>query len=131
MRPPGPRADSKSVTEIPFFASVDAHTAPDTATFIPFLSAIFSISKHIVHVTNSRNKDGGERHILTSTSNNCDFSCNVAHGGGVDGWIRFAETKRQELVVNGSYGHFLPSLDHWLWFGLMRVRQVFKIFLEL
>jgi len=48
MRPPGPRADSKSVTEIPFFASVDAHTAPDTATFNPFLSAIFSISKYIL-----------------------------------------------------------------------------------
>jgi len=32
MRPPGPLADSKSVTETPFLARVEAHTAPETAT---------------------------------------------------------------------------------------------------
>ena len=35
MRPPGPLADSKRVTETPFLASVDAHRAPETAN-IPF-----------------------------------------------------------------------------------------------
>lgn len=36
MRPPGPRAESKRVTETPFLARVDAHTAPDTAQKMKF-----------------------------------------------------------------------------------------------
>lgn len=31
MRPPGPRAESKSVTDGPFLARVEAHIGPDTA----------------------------------------------------------------------------------------------------
>lgn len=37
MRPPGPLADSKRVTEIPFLAKVDAQTAPETEKRNPFL----------------------------------------------------------------------------------------------
>jgi len=47
MRPPGPLADSKRVTETPFLARVEAHTAPETVN-IPFLLSLFYYSK-LVH----------------------------------------------------------------------------------
>jgi hypothetical protein len=45
MRPPGPLADSKMVTETPFLARLDAQTAPETAQH--FL--LFTKDEHFFH----------------------------------------------------------------------------------
>lgn len=41
MRPPGPLADSKMVTDTPCLARLDAHTAPETAHFFCHFSRSF------------------------------------------------------------------------------------------